>query len=298
MGKIRIGRADLHMWEEPCISGEHGSGAIFFTGCNLGCVFCQNYKISRGDVGHIITCEELADNMLMLQDKGANNINLVTAGHFMAEVVPAIDKAKQRGLTIPIVYNTSSYESVDAIKALDGIVDVYLPDLKYYSSELSKKYSGKSDYFEVAAKAIQEMVRQTREISFVKESDISKRFAKNLIDENGSINKAEYMDLCEQDSYIMQQGTIVRHLLLPGCIEDSKNVIEYLLESFGDDIFISIMNQYTPMPRIKDDYPELFRKITDAEYEEVLDFAIEKGLNYGFFQDGDVAEESFIPDFE
>lgn len=287
MDKVRIGRAALHMWEEPCISGERGSGAVFFCGCNLGCVFCQNSKISHGQVGHVITKAELVEEMLCLQSQGANNINLVTAGHYMRTVIPAIEDAKRQGLNIPIVYNTSAYETVDQIKSLEGIVDVYLPDLKYFSTELSGRYSGKADYFDVATDAIDEMVRQTGNIKFVDESNWSLTYTKE-----------EYDEYCDEGSFIMTNGTIVRHLILPGYTDDSKKIIKYLIDKYDDRIFISIMNQYTPMENIKEKYPELDRKVTEAEYNDVLDFAIESGIKYGFFQDGDVAQESFVPEFK
>lgn len=282
--KVKIARADLHMWEEPVISGKNGSGTIFFCGCNLGCVFCQNRPVSRGLVGKIIDESELAERMLMLQDKGANNINLVTAGHFMKTTVRAIEKARNQGLNIPIVYNTSGYEPLDRIKALEGIVDVYLPDMKYISSQLSGRYSGKEDYFQVASIAIEEMVRQTKDFEFVEEG---------LADLKYDIY--DYNKLSDDKLFIMTRGTVVRHLILPGCTEDSKAVIKYLLKKYSDNIFISIMNQYTPMEGIDIHFPELNRKITEKEYEDVLEFAIESGLENGFFQDGDVAEESFIP---
>lgn len=297
MHKLRIGRAALHMWEEPCISGNRGSGAVFFCGCNLRCVFCQNYSISRGQVGHLISIEELAQEMLRLQDEGANNINLVTAGHFMPAVIKSLESAKRQGLRVPIVYNTSSYESVEEIKRLEGVIDVYLPDLKYKSSELSARYSGREDYFDIASKAIEEMVRQTQNSVFIEEMDIAneKPFDMNSV---AKYTKDDFNELCEEKSLIMTRGTIVRHLLLPGCTKDSKEVIKYLLETFGNDIFISVMNQYTPMERIKDSFPEIYRKVTEEEYDEILEYAIDNGMEYGFFQDGDVAEESFIPEFE
>ncbi len=274
------------MWEEPCISGEKGSGAIFFCGCNLRCVFCQNYQISRGKSGHLISESELVEKMLRLQDEGANNINLVTSGHYMKTVCPAIGKARSQGLNIPIVYNTSAYESVDQIKALEGIVDVYLPDLKYVSSTLSERYSKKADYFNVASQAIAEMARQTKGFRFTDEETKSK-----------SYDIDEYQNLCEEESLIMTKGTIVRHMILPGQASDSMAVIKYLLDTFGDKVFISIMNQYTPMPWVKKDFPEIYRKVCDDEYNAVLDYALDMGIENGFFQDGDVAMESFIPEF-
>lgn len=284
--QIKIARADLHMWEEPCISGTRGSGAVFFTGCPLHCVFCQNAKIASDNVGREISIEELAERFLYLQGKGANNINLVTAGHFVPQVVAALDMAKRNGLTIPIVYNSSAYEKVETLRLLDGYVDVYLPDLKYKDETLSLRYSHAKDYFEKATAAIAEMVRQTGELCFTDEKTKTEH-----------INIAEYQRRSEDgEVLIMTRGVIVRHLLLPGCGQDSKQVMKYLLNTYGERIFISIMNQYTPLPHVRS-YPELDRKVTEEEYEQVLDYAIELGIENGFMQEGDVAKESFIPDF-
>lgn len=299
---IRVARAALHFWEEPCISGTAGSGAVFFSGCNLGCVFCQNYAISRGHVGKNITVQRLSDIFLELQDKGANNINLVTAGHFLPVVIDALEDAKNRGLSIPIVYNTSSYEKVEAIRDLDGLVDIYLPDLKYVSSRLSGDFSKAPDYFEVASKAIEEMVRQTGEPEFFVKKKASLNQQMSLWESEDVMDAATYNE-CADDlmgegrEVLMKRGTIVRHLLLPGCTEDSKAVVKYLYETYGDSIFISIMNQYTPMPQVAG-HPLLSRKVTDDEYNEVLDYAIDSGIENAFMQEGDVAEESFIPDFD
>lgn len=288
---IKVSRASLHMWEEPLISGTKGSGTVFFSGCNLGCVFCQNYDIAMNGKGRQISSRQLADIFLRLQDAGANNINLVTAGHFLPEVIKTIELVRNKSLTIPIVYNTSAYESLSAIHSLDGLIDIYLPDMKYYSPDISLKYSKASDYFEVASSAIEEMVRQTGgHFSFTDEDTKTNHY-----------NISDYEDLCEDKNLIMTKGVVVRHLLLPGCYEDSRKIIEYLYGTFGDHIFISIMNQYTPMNNggiIKDKYPELLNKVSPEEYNSLLDYAIELGLNNGFFQEGDVATESFIPDFD
>ncbi len=299
---IRVARAALHFWEEPCISGTAGSGAVFFSGCNLGCVFCQNYAISRGHVGKNITVQRLSDIFLELQDKGANNINLVTAGHFLPMVIDALEDAKNRGLSIPIVYNTSSYERVQAIRDLDGLVDIYLPDLKYVSSRLSGDFSKAPDYFEVASKAIEEMVRQTGEPEFFVKKKASLNQQMSLWESEDVMDAATYNEcaddlMSEGKEVLMKRGTIVRHLLLPGCTEDSKAVVKYLYEAYGDSIFISIMNQYTPMPQVAG-HPLLSRKVTDDEYNDVLDYAIDLGIENAFMQEGDVAEESFIPDFD
>ena len=299
---IRVARAALHFWEEPCISGTAGSGAVFFSGCNLGCVFCQNYAISRGHVGKNITVQRLSDIFLELQGKGANNINLVTAGHFLPVVIDALEDAKNRGLSIPIVYNTSSYEKVEAIRDLDGLVDIYLPDLKYVSSRLSGDFSKAPDYFEVASKAIEEMVRQTGEPEFFVKKKASLNQQMSLWESEDVMDAATYNEcaddlMSEGREVLMKRGTIVRHLLLPGCTEDSKAVVKYLYDTYGDSIFISIMNQYTPMPQVAG-HPLLSRKVTDDEYNEVLDYAIDSGIENAFMQEGDVAEESFIPDFD
>ena len=266
---LKVARAALHFWEEPCISGDAGSGAVFFSGCPLHCVFCQNENIANGTVGKEISLERLVDIFLELQEKRANNINLVTPGHFVPQIVKALDQARKEGLTLPVVYNTSSYETVDTIKMLEGYVDIYLPDFKYMSPGLSKKYSHAPDYAEVAKAAIAEMVRQTGKAVFV----------------NG-----------DEDNLILR-GTIVRHLTLPGCMEDSMQILKYLHETYGDMIYISIMNQFTPLSNLEK-YPELNRRITDEEYETLVDYAIEIGIENGFIQEGDTAEESFIPAFD
>ena len=253
----KVARAALHYWEEPCISGKEGSGAVFFSGCALHCVFCQNQNIANGIAGKEISIGRLSEIFLELQEKGANNINLVTPGHFVRQITEALDLARQNGLHLPIVYNTSSYENVETIRMLDGYVDIYLPDYKYRSSRLSEKYSHAPDYPEVAAKAIAEMVRQTGTAEFAGEPGES----------------------------LMRRGTIVRHLMLPGHLRDSKDVLKYLYETYGDTIYISIMNQ-------------LNRKVTEAEYEALLFYADTLGIENGFIQDGETAKESFIPEFD
>lgn len=266
---LKVARAALHFWEEPCISGDAGSGAVFFSGCPLHCVFCQNENIANGTVGKEISLERLVDIFLELQEKKANNINLVTPGHFVPQIVKALDQARREGLTLPVVYNTSSYETVDTIKMLEGYVDIYLPDFKYMSPVLSKKYSHAPDYAQVAKAAIAEMVRQTGKAVFV----------------NG-----------DEDNLILR-GTIVRHLTLPGCMEDSMQILKYLHDTYGDMIYISIMNQFTPLSNLEK-YSELNRRITEEEYETLVDYAIDIGIENGFIQEGDTAEESFIPEFD
>lgn len=266
---VKLARAALHYWEEPCISGQKGSGAIFFSGCPLHCVYCQNKKIAMGELGKVVSENRLRDIFYELEQKGANNINLVTPTHFVPTLVRVLEKVKNEGFELPIVYNTSSYENVDTLKMLDGLVDIYLPDFKYYDSELAQKYSHAPDYPVVAAAAIDEMVRQTKECRFIGDN--------------------------EDD--LMSSGTIVRHLVLPGHVDDSKKVIKYLKYRYDNKIYISIMNQYTPVGDLRE-YPHLTRKVTDEEYEEVVDYAIEIGVCQGFIQEGDTAEESFIPSFD
>ncbi len=265
--EIRLARAALHMWEEPCISGEEGSGAIFFTGCVLRCVFCQNHNIADGSVGKAVSVERLAEIMLELQEKKANNINLVTPTHFVMQIAEAIRIAKKKGLNIPIVYNTGGYERTETLRLLEGLVDIYLPDFKYMDAKLAAKYSLAKDYPEVAKAALAEMVHQVGTPQF---------------DERGR----------------MKRGVIVRHLLLPGQLMDSKDVIAYLYNTYHDDIYISMMNQYTPMPGIGERYPELNRKVRKASYEKLIAYALALGIENAFVQEGETAKESFIPAFD
>lgn len=259
-------RAALHYWEEPCISGTEGSGAVFFSGCTLRCVFCQNHEIAAGKAGRPVSRERLAEIFLELQEQGANNINLVTAGHFVPSVISALVSAKKQGLSIPVVYNTGGYEKPDTLKMLEGIVDIWLPDHKYRSRELAKRYSNAPDYPDRAAEALDEMVRQ-----------------------------AGYPVFDERS--MMKKGVIVRHLVLPGCISDSKDVLEYLWDHYGNRIYVSIMSQYTPLSYVEA-YPELNRKVTKEEYEEVVDYARFLGMEQVYIQEGECAEESFIPAFD
>lgn len=265
-GEMLIARAALHMWEEPCISGKEGSGAVFFSGCSMGCIFCQNAEISGGRTGKVVSVEHLAEIFLNLQEQQANNINLVTAGHYVPQVREALILAKEKGLAIPIVYNSSGYEKKETLQLLEGLVDVYLPDFKYMNEELAKEYSNAPDYPEVAKQAIAEMVRQVGEAKF---------------DERG----------------MMQKGVIVRHLMLPGELLDSKRIIRYLHETYGEHIFISMMSQYTPMPRVAE-HPKLGKKIRKKSYDSLLNFAVSLGVENGFFQEGETAKESFIPAFD
>lgn len=282
--KLTAARASLHMWEEPCISGTRGSGTVFFSGCNLKCVFCQNHNIAVGEAGRKITTEHLGKIFLGLQEQGANNVNLVTASHFVPQVCMALEWAKDRGLRVPIVYNTGSYESVETLKMLDGLVDVYLPDLKYHSSALSLVYSHAENYFTVATAAIEEMFRQVGPPVFMPE----------YCEKPQDCRQTEDWQECP---YLMTRGMIVRHLLLPGQTRDSKKILRFLHETYGNDIYISIMNQYTPLPHVAH-IPELNRKVTAEEYDRVMQFALRIGIENGFFQEGEAASESFIPQFD
>lgn len=277
--EIRVARVAPHYWEEPCISGTNGSGTVFFSGCNLRCVYCQNHKIAAGKQGRAYTVGELSEAFLKLQEEGCHNINLVTPSHYIPWIKEALQRAK---LTIPVVYNTSSYECVQALRELEGLVDIYLADLKYQDGDLAKKYSHAEDYPETAKAAIAEMVRQVGDITYCVEEQGTKRIISGA---------SEY-----PDGALMLRGVIVRHLLLPGRVEEAKRVLRYLYETYGDRIAVSIMNQYTPLSHVEA-YPELNRKVTEEEYEEVVEYAIELGIGHGFLQEGEAASESFIPEF-
>ena len=272
---LKVARAALHYWEEPCISGKRGSGAVFFSGCSLGCAYCQNASISDGRAGKEITPERLTDIFLELERQGAHNINLVTAAHYVPWVVYALEEAKGRGLRVPVVYNSSGYEPAETLRLLEGLVDIYLPDMKYAESSLAEALSGARDYPEVALSAIEEMLCQCGE---------------PVIDEEGMLRK----------------GTIIRHLVLPGHTKNSKQVLDGLSARFGTGICISLMNQYTPMEgeegsrlsAVLPSYPELSRKVTEREYDKVLSYALSLGFTQGFFQEGGTAKESFIPAFD
>lgn len=306
----KIARAALHFWEEPCISGVNGSGTVFFSGCSLRCVYCQNRKIALGDVGTTVSVERLSEIYLELQGQGAHNINLVTPAHETDAVIQSLERAKRQGLRVPVVYNTGSYEKVENLKRLEGLVDVWLPDLKYFSSELSARYSSAPDYFEVAKNAIAEMYRQAGKPVFVpRKSDedggqadqqtVEKVYVRQ--DEGVQVQSgAEVEEQEDAELQLIKKGVIVRHMVIPSHIADSKKIIEYLYRTYGDAIFISIMSQYTPVidAETAKAYPELARKLTEREYDSVVDYAIELGVENAFIQEGDVAEESFIPAFD
>lgn len=264
--EIMVARAALHYWEEPCISGKRGSGAVFFSGCSLHCVFCQNREISDGKAGKVISKERLSDIFIELAGKGANNINLVTPGQYIPDIVWAVNDAKSRGMKLPIIYNTSGYENVTELKLLEGIVDVYLPDFKYMDSTLSAMYSRAKDYPSVAKQALSEMVRQQPDV------------------------------VIDDATGLIQKGVIVRQLLLPGHVNDAKAVLKYLYDTYHDHVYISMMSQFTPIA-LKD-YPEINRTVTRREYERLVDYAIKIGITNAFIQEGDVAKDSFIPAFD
>ena len=264
--KIKIARCALHFWEEPCISGKNGSGTVFFSHCSMKCAYCQNYKISRFGIGKVISTNELADCFLKLAEDGANNINLVTPTHYVPQIIEAVAIARKKGLRLPIIYNSSGYETPETIKMLNGTIDIYLPDMKYFDDRYAIRYSGAPNYFKIASRAISEMFSQV---------------GKCVFNERGMIKK----------------GVIVRHLMLPGLLFDSKKIIDYLFSTYGDDIFLSIMNQYTPTEALPADFPELNKKISEKYYNSLIDYAVNLGIKNAYIQDGDTAKESFIPEF-
>lgn len=268
--QIMVARAALHIWEEPCISGENGCGAVFFSGCSLGCVFCQNRAISGGQTGKTVSVDRLVQIFFELKEQGAHNINLVTPDHYIPGIRSAVVKAKRRGIGIPFVYNCSGYVRVESLRMLEGVIDVYLPDFKYWEKETAMQYSKAPDYPIQARAAIAEMVRQVGMCRF---------------SENGMIEK----------------GVIVRHLLLPGKVRQAKEIVKYLYETYKDEIYISLMNQYTPgedaAARFRM-FPELQRKVTKREYDRWIDYVLELGIENAFIQEGETALESFIPAFD
>lgn len=264
--EIKVGRAALHFWEEPCISGSRGSGTVFFSGCPLKCVYCQNYEISRGHTGKEISVERLAEIFLELQKQGAHNINLVTAAPYVPQVICALKLARP-ALKIPVVYNSSGYERVETLRALKGFVDVYLPDLKYMSGELAQRYSGAADYFEVATRALHEMIEQTGGIEYDSEG-------------------------------LMIRGLIVRHLVLPGARHDSIGILNWMSANLPRGKYLlSLMSQYTPIQGL-DAFPEINRRVTSLEYDVVVGEAIKMGLTGGFMQQRGSADTAYIPPFD
>lgn len=264
--KIKIALYSIHNFEEPCISGENGSGTIFFSNCNMNCVFCQNYEISQLGRGKEITIEELANVMIKQQERNVQNINLVTPTSYALHIVEAIKIARKKGLKIPIVYNTNGYESVETLKLLEGYVDIYLPDLKYYYDDLAKKYSKVDNYFQIATKAIQEMYRQV---------------GAPVLDENG----------------VMKKGLMIRHLILPNEVQNSKKVLKWVKENIDSNVYVSIMAQYFPTYKAKE-IPEIARKITKEEYEKVENYLYELDLENGYIQELGEHEEEYVPTWE
>ena len=281
---MRISRAALHYWEEPCISGTEGSGAVFFTGCNLRCIYCQNAAISENGSGREVTPEELCEIFFDLKEQGAHNINLVTPSHFVPQIKEAILLAKERGFNLPFVYNSSAYESVETLQMLDGLIDIYLPDFKYMDANMAANYSHAANYPNVAKAAVNEMMRQVPICTFTEKPG-----------PDGPVT-------------LMRKGIIIRHLVLPMGTKNSMAVIDYLAGKYGKDVYLSVMSQYTPLYNTPGaltevqkkrlaPFPVLHRKITKREYDKVINHCIELGLNNIFIQEGDVAKESFIPPF-
>ena len=264
--EIRIARAAPHMWEEPPISGKNGSGTIFFSGCNLRCIYCQNHEIAVSHLGYPVSADQLLRIFFDLQAQGVHNINLVTAGHFVKELLPVLKKAKGEGLQIPILWNSSGYESAETIRMLEGFIDIYLPDFKYINPKTAKEYSNAPDYPEIAKQSLAEMVRQAGAPQIDKETGL------------------------------MTRGVQVRHLVLPGHAQESRQILWYLCQTYGNGIGYSIMNQYTPMPQMKD-HPLLSRRVTAQEYENVIRYAEQIGIENAYTQEGEAACESFIPEF-
>lgn len=265
-GNIKLAMASIHNFEEPCISGENGSGTVFFSNCNMNCVFCQNYKISQQGLGREISIEELAEIFIDEQNKNAENINLVTPTMYVYHIIEAIKIAKNKGLKIPIVYNSNGYENVETIKKLDGYIDIYLPDLKYYDDDLAFKYSGVKNYFENATSAIKEMYNQV---------------GSPVLDENG----------------MMKKGLIIRHLVLPNNLQNSKDVLKWINDNIDKKVFVSVMAQYFPTNKAKD-FPEINRKLTKEEYEEIENYLYLLDLDNGYIQELGEHEEEYVPDFE
>ena len=265
-GNIKLAMASIHNFEEPCISGENGSGTVFFSNCNMNCVFCQNYKISQQGLGREISIKELAEIFIDEQNKNAENINLVTPTMYVYHIIEAIKIAKNKGLKIPIVYNSNGYENVETIKKLDGYIDIYLPDLKYYDDDLAFKYSGVKNFFENATSAIKEMYNQV---------------GSPVLDENG----------------MMKKGLIIRHLVLPNNLQNSKDVLKWINDNIDKKVFVSVMAQYFPTNKAKD-FPEINRKLTKEEYEEIENYLYSLDLDNGYIQELGEHEEEYVPDFE
>lgn len=280
--QLRVARAALHMWEEPCISGATGSGTVFFSGCGLGCVYCQNHDIAQGQSGKEISIRRLSEIFLELQQKGAANINLVTPTHYIPAIVCALRQASLDGLSLPVVYNSSGYEDVNALRLLEGLVHIYLPDLKYVSSVLSARYSHAADYFDRARLALAEMFRQVGRPEFSRPVSMPPH-------SEGAVYPP--------DTPLLRRGMLVRHLVLPGQVKDTKKVLHYLHDTYGNDIYVSVMCQYTPLPHIAE-YAELNRRVSPEEYRRVIEYCLRLGMENVYIQDSDTAQESYIPPFD
>lgn len=262
---IKVARAALHHWEEPCISGKNGSGTIFFSNCNLNCVFCQNHQISQENIGKTISIEKLSCLFLEQQERGAHNINLVTPTHYIPQIIASLEIAKDNGLELPILFNTNSYINVNALKLLDGYIDVYLPDLKYFNDKYAIKYSNAPGYFKQATAAIKEMFSQVGEPSFNKDGIITK-------------------------------GVIIRHLMLPGLLFDSKKIVDYVHSIYGNSVYISLMNQYTPLFN-SNKYDEINKPLNPLHYDSLIDYCLNIGIKNGFIQESGTSSEKFVPEF-
>lgn len=264
--KIKIGLYSIHHFEEPCISGKHGSGTVFFSNCNLNCVYCQNYEISQKGKGKEISIEELANIFIEQQNRHAENINLVTPTSYTIQIIEAIKIAKKQGLKIPIIYNTNGYENIETLKLLEGYIDIYLPDLKYYDNEVGKKYSKVDNYFEIATKAIQEMYRQVGSPTF-------------------------------NDKGMIQKGVMIRHLVLPNNIDNSKKVLKWLKENMDEEVYIDIMAQYFTTYRAKE-MEDLNRKLTKEEYQEIENYVFDLDIKNGYMQELGEHEEEYVPKWD
>ncbi len=263
---LNVARVSLHQWEEPCISGTKGSGTVFFSNCNLSCVFCQNHEISQEHIGKNVSIERLSKIFIEQEMRGAHNINLVTPTHFVPQIIEAIKLSKKDGLSIPILYNSNGYENIDTIKALSGHIDIYLPDLKYMNDKYAEKYSKVADYFKFASPAIDEMVLQ---------------HPKPIFNTNG----------------IMLKGVIIRHLMLPGLLFDSKKIVDYIYNKYGDNVYLSLMNQYTPMFNSVR-YPEINKPLNPKHYQSLVNYCQNLGFKNCFIQEDGTVKESFVPHFD
>lgn len=264
--EMYVARAALHFWEEPCISGKEGSGAVFFSGCTLKCVFCQNYELSHRESGKRVSIERLTDIFFELEEQGANNINLVTPDHYIPSIARAMEQARCRGLRIPFVINCSGYETTELLRRLDGLADIYLDDFKYLDPARAKKYSGAEDYPARAMESLAEMVRQC---------------PAPIFDARG----------------ILQHGVIVRHLLMPAMVHQAERIVDYVYDHYGDQVYLSLMRQFTPFPCLSR-WPEINRRVTRREYDRLVNYALDKGVVNAFIQEGDAAEESFVPQWD